>query len=77
MNLTLVEKLLQHDDLRQLPERIQNNGQKILVTAHHDTEEIQDILERVKQDRAHHGWETLLGCHQLQQGFILTCCAQE
>ena len=61
MNLTLVEKLLQHDELRQLLERIWNNGQKALITAHHDTEEIQDILERVKQDREHHGWETLLG----------------
>ena len=61
MNLTLVEKLPQRDELRQLLERIQNNGQKALITTHHDVEEIQDVLERVKQDGAHHGWETPLG----------------
>ena len=29
-NLTLVKKLLQHDDLRRLLERTRNNGQKTL-----------------------------------------------
>ena len=61
MNLTLVKKLLQHDDLCQLLERIRNNGHKTLITVHHDTEEIHHVLERVKKDGEHHWWETLLG----------------
>ena len=61
MNLTLVRKLLQHEDLRRLLERIQNSGQKALITVHHDAEERHHILERVKRDGEHHGWETLLG----------------
>ena len=61
MNLTLVRKLLQHDDLHQLLERIRNSGQKTLITVHHDAKEIHHILERVKRDGEHHGWETLLG----------------
>ncbi|XP_067164812.1 uncharacterized protein [Apteryx mantelli] len=61
MNLTLVKKLLQHDDLCQLLKCIRNNGQKPLIAIHHDTEEIQHILERVKKDGEYHWWETLLG----------------
>ncbi|KAK4811143.1 hypothetical protein QYF61_019774 [Mycteria americana] len=61
MNLTLVKKLLQHDDLCQLLERIRNNGHKTLITVHHDAEEIHHVLERVKKDGEHHWWETLLG----------------
>ncbi|KAK4820842.1 hypothetical protein QYF61_007816, partial [Mycteria americana] len=61
MNLTLVRKLLQHDDLNQLLERIRNNGHKTLVTVHHDAEEIHRVLEQVKQDGGHYWWDTLLG----------------
>ncbi|XP_067170013.1 uncharacterized protein [Apteryx mantelli] len=61
MNLTLVRKLLQHDDLCQLLKRIRNNGQKTLITVHHDAEEILHILERVKKNGEYHWWETLLG----------------
>ena len=42
-------------------ERSRNNGQKTLIIIHHDVEEIHYVLERVKKDREHHGWETLLG----------------
>ena len=61
MNLTLVRKLLQCDDLRWLLERTRNNGQKTLITIHHDAEEMHHVLERVKRDREHHGWETFPG----------------
>ncbi|KAK4818868.1 hypothetical protein QYF61_021073 [Mycteria americana] len=54
MNLTLVKKLLQHDDLFQLLECIQNNGQKTLITIHRDAEERHYVLERVKKDAEHH-----------------------
>ncbi|KAK4806026.1 hypothetical protein QYF61_007003 [Mycteria americana] len=57
MKLTLVRKLLQHDDLNQLLERIWNNGHKILVTVHQDVEEIHRVLERVKQDGRHRWWD--------------------
>ncbi|XP_076194341.1 uncharacterized protein LOC143160464 [Aptenodytes patagonicus] len=61
MDLTLVKKLLQHNDLCQLLERARDNGRKTLITVHHDTEEIHHVLERVKKDGEHHWWETLLG----------------
>ena len=61
MNLTVVKKLLQHDDLCQLLEHIQNNGQKTLIIVHHDTEEVHHVLERVKKDGERHWWETFLG----------------
>ena len=34
---------------------------KTLITIHCDAEEIHHVLERVKKDGEHHGWETLLG----------------
>ncbi|KAK4810466.1 hypothetical protein QYF61_004246 [Mycteria americana] len=68
MNLTLVKKLLQHDDLCQLLERIRNNGRKTLITVCHDAEEIHHVLERVKKDGEHHWWETLLGWSQTATG---------
>ncbi|XP_076185054.1 uncharacterized protein LOC143156043 [Aptenodytes patagonicus] len=61
MNLTLVKKLLQHNDLCQLLERVRDNGHKTLITVHHDTEEIRHVLERVKKDGEHYWWESLLG----------------
>ena len=61
MNLTLVKKPLQHDDLCQLLECVQNNGHKTLITIHRDTEGIHNALEKVKKDGEHHWWEALLG----------------
>ncbi|KAK4811065.1 hypothetical protein QYF61_016351 [Mycteria americana] len=64
MNLTLVKKLLQHDDLCQLLECVQNNGHKTLITVHHDAEETHHVLEGVEglgKDGEHHWWENLLG----------------
>ena len=67
MNLASVKKLLQHDNLYQLLECIQDNAQKntlilladtILLTD--DTEEIHHVLERVQKDGEQHCWETLL-----------------
>ena len=60
MNLTLVRKLLQHDDLHQLLKRVQDSGQRALITVHHDTEEIHRGLERTKKDREHCWWDTLV-----------------
>ncbi|XP_072707269.1 uncharacterized protein [Ciconia boyciana] len=70
MNLALVRKLLQHDDLNQLLERIWNNGHKTLVTVHHHEEEIHHILEQVKQDEGHHWWDTLLGWSPTATGIL-------
>ena len=54
MDLDLVRKLLRHDDLYQLLQRIRNNGQKTLITVHHDTKEIRRVLERIKKVGEHH-----------------------
>jgi len=56
MNLTLVRKLLQHDDLSQLLKQVQNNGQRTLITVHHDAEVIYAVLDRVKKDGEYHWW---------------------
>ncbi|XP_042723792.1 LOW QUALITY PROTEIN: uncharacterized protein LOC122177989 [Lagopus leucura] len=61
MNLALVRKLLQHEDLYKLLNRIRDNGQKTLITVHHDMEEIHRVLERVKKDGEYHWWEVLFG----------------
>ena len=61
MNLTLVRKLPQHDDLCQLLKRAQNNGQRNPITIRHDAERIYHVLERVKKGREHHWWKTPLG----------------
>lgn len=53
MNLTLVKKLLQHDDPCQLLEYVQHNGHKTLIMVYHDTEGIHHVLERVKKDEKH------------------------
>ncbi|XP_074424622.1 uncharacterized protein LOC141735547 [Larus michahellis] len=61
MNLSLVKKLLQHDELKRLLKEAQENGQRTLITVHHDVEEIHQVLERVKRDGGH-GWgDTLFG----------------
>lgn len=44
MNLRLVKKQPQHDDLSWLPQHIQNNGQKSLIAVHLDTEDIHLVL---------------------------------
>ncbi|XP_042723881.1 LOW QUALITY PROTEIN: uncharacterized protein LOC122178042 [Lagopus leucura] len=61
MNLALVKELLQHDDLHRLLERIKDNGQKTLITVHHDVKKIHRVLERVMKAGEHHWWEVLFG----------------
>jgi len=61
MNITLVKKQLQHDDLKRLLKEAQENGQKTLITVHHDVEEIHQVLKRVEKDREHKWWDILFG----------------
>ncbi|XP_063177384.1 uncharacterized protein LOC134508994 isoform X1 [Chroicocephalus ridibundus] len=61
MNLSLVKKLLEHDELKRLLKEAQENGQRTLITVHHDVEEIHHVLERVKRDGGHEWWDTLFG----------------
>lgn len=61
MNLTLVKKLLQHEDLKRLLKQVQENGQKTLITIHHDVERIHQVLERVKKDGEQKWWDSLFG----------------
>lgn len=68
MNLTLVKKLVQHDDLCQLLKRVRNKGQNSLITVHQSIEEICHVLKRVKKDGEHRWWETLVGCSPTAMG---------
>ncbi|XP_075625630.1 LOW QUALITY PROTEIN: uncharacterized protein LOC142604244 [Balearica regulorum gibbericeps] len=61
MNLTLVRELLHHQDLQEILQKARENGQKTLITIHHDIEKIHQVLERVKEDGEHKWWDTLFG----------------
>jgi len=52
--LTVVEELLQHDNLNQLLKYIRNNGQRTLITVLPDIQKIHHVLERVKKDGEHY-----------------------
>ena len=58
MNITLVKKLLRHNDLKQLLKEAQGNGQKTLITVHHDVEEVHQVLQRAKRDGEHKWCDT-------------------
>lgn len=60
INLTLVRKLLQLDDLSQLPKG-SHKGQRTPITIYHDAEKIQRVLERVKKGGEYPLWEILFG----------------
>lgn len=45
MNLTLVKQLLLHQDLIEILEKIKKNGQKPLITVHHNVKEIHCVIE--------------------------------
>lgn len=44
---------LQHKDLKQLLKQSKENGQRTLITVHHDAKEIYRIMEQVKKDGEH------------------------
>ncbi|XP_068524887.1 uncharacterized protein [Anas acuta] len=70
MNLTLVKKLLVHEDLKQLMTQVRENGQKTLITVHHDAQEIHRVMERVKRDERHRWWDTLFGWSPAAKGIF-------
>ncbi|KAM6210870.1 uncharacterized protein WM294_001180 [Sarcoramphus papa] len=70
MDLTLMKKFLQHNDLCQLLERAREEGQRTLITVHHDTEEIHRVLDRVKKDGEHRWWEAFLGWSPKTTGIL-------
>lgn len=53
MNLALVKQLLYCPDPVSLLQQAQRTGQNILIIVHHDSEEIHQVLERVKKDGEH------------------------
>lgn len=74
MNLTLVKQLLLHQDLIEILEKIKKNGQKTLVTLHHNVKEIHHVLERVKKDAEHGWWDTLFGWSPTATGVLNKLC---
>ncbi|KAK4805581.1 hypothetical protein QYF61_009346 [Mycteria americana] len=59
-----------HDDLSQLLKRTRNNGQRTLITIHHNAERIHPVPERVKKDGEHHWWETVFGWSPTATGIL-------
>ncbi|XP_069631209.1 LOW QUALITY PROTEIN: uncharacterized protein [Haliaeetus albicilla] len=74
MNLTLVKQLLQHKDLVEILGKIRENGQKTLITVHHDVKEIHRVLERVQKDAEHRWRDTLFGWSPTATGILNTLC---
>lgn len=74
MNLTLVKQLLKHQDLIKILKGIQEDGEKTLITVHHDTKEINRVLQRVKQDTDHSWWDKLFGWSPTATGILNTLC---
>ncbi|XP_053789840.1 uncharacterized protein LOC128783219 [Vidua chalybeata] len=74
MNLTLVKQLLLHQDLIEILGKIKENGQKTLVTVHHDVQEIHRVVERVKSDAVHRWWDTLFGWSLTATGVLNKLC---
>ena len=72
MNLTLVKQLVKHQDLIRILKGIQENGEKTLITVHHDTKEISSVLQRVKRDTSHNWWDTLFGWSPTATGILNT-----
>uniref|UniRef100_A0A8D2P6W1 Envelope glycoprotein n=1 Tax=Zosterops lateralis melanops TaxID=1220523 RepID=A0A8D2P6W1_ZOSLA len=74
MNLTLVKQLLLHQDLIEILEKIKKNGQKTLVTVHHDMKEIHHVMERMKKDAEYRWWDTLFGWSPTATGILNKVC---
>ncbi|OWK60872.1 hypothetical protein RLOC_00000527 [Lonchura striata] len=74
MNLTLVKQLMKHQDLMKIIEEIHKNGQRTLVTVHHDVTEINRVLQRIKQDGSHNWWDALFGWSPTATGIMNTLC---
>ncbi|XP_074703747.1 uncharacterized protein LOC141933198 [Strix aluco] len=74
MNLTLVKQLLQHKDLVRILEKVRENGQKTLITVHHNVEEIHRVLERAKKNAEHNWWDTLFGWSPTATGILNKLC---
>lgn len=73
MNITLVKQLLLHQDLMEILEKIKKNGQKPLGTVHHNVKEIHRVIERVRKDAEHRGWDTLwvvTYCHKCPEQYV-------
>lgn len=74
MNLTLVKQLLQDKNLVEILEKIRENGQKTLITVHHNVKVIHRVLERVQKDAEHRWWDTLFGWSPTATGILNTLC---
>lgn len=72
MDLTLLHKLLEHNDLQALLEKTRQQSKTTLITIHHEGEEINHILETMKNDGEHHWWEALLGWSPMATGVLNT-----
>ncbi|PKU27726.1 hypothetical protein llap_21970 [Limosa lapponica baueri] len=74
MNLTLVKKPLQRDDLCRLLERIPNNGHKTLIPVQR---ELHRVFERTREDGENTmGGRFFLAGHQQQRECFFACFNQ-
>ena len=61
MDLTLVRRLMHHENLKRWMKQVQESRQKTLITVQHDTERIHQIMKRVKSDGEHYWWDVFTG----------------
>ena len=67
MNLTLVRQLLQHKDLVRILEKVKENGQKTLITVHHNVEKYTESWKEQKRMQNIIGGTPFLDGHLLLQ----------
>lgn len=70
INLTVINWLLYHPDLINHLQKAWEMGQRILITVHHNAEEIHRVLERVKKGGRHQWWEVLCGLSPTSTGTL-------
>ena len=70
MNRRLVKWIIKHPDLDEILKEIKENGEEVLITVHHDAEEISKVLQRIKQETSHPWWDALFGWSPKATGIL-------
>lgn len=70
MNLALLKKLLQYEDLCRLRERARGDEHGALSPVHQDTGEIHHVLERAIRVGEHHWWDILFRWSPTARGIL-------
>lgn len=78
MNLTLVKQLLLHQDLAEILGKIKKDGQKTLVTVHHNVKQIHRVMgkskERCRAQVVGYSFWVVTNCHKCPEHHVSSYC---